>query len=88
MFTPFRRLLIAAALGAMAAPVRAQLAVVDAPAVAQLVHEVQAVQQQVQTAEAQLLQAGALRCVLSLDELIPINQPAGGTTIYRKAVRR
>jgi HAD superfamily hydrolase (TIGR01509 family) len=40
------------------------------------------------TPEAQLLQAGALRCVLSLDELIPINQPAGGTTIYRKAVRR
>lgn len=36
---------------------RAQLAVFDAPAVAQLVQEVQTVRQQLQTAQAQLLQA-------------------------------
>lgn len=38
--------------------------------------------------EAQLISAGALRCVRSLDELIPINHQPGGTTIYRRSVRR
>ncbi len=41
------------------------------------------------THESQLLGAGALRCVHSLDELIPINNPPGGTTTtYRRATRR
>ena len=58
MSTCFLRLILPATLAfIVTAPVHAQLAVVDAPAVAQLVHEVQSVQQQVQTAEAQLLQA-------------------------------
>jgi type IV secretion system protein VirB5 len=58
VFSLFLRLILPATLACIVtAPVRAQLAVVDAPAVVQLVHEVQAMQQQVQTAEAQLLQA-------------------------------
>ncbi|MGP0057401.1 MAG: type IV secretion system protein [Steroidobacteraceae bacterium] len=42
---------------AVASTAHAQLAVVDAPAVAQLVQEVQTVRQQLQVAQAQLLQA-------------------------------
>jgi type IV secretion system protein VirB5 len=58
MYNHFLRFILPATLATLVAvPVRAQLAVIDAPALAQLVHEVQAVQQQVQTAEAQLLQA-------------------------------
>src|ERR1039457_5341785 len=42
---------------AAASTAQAQLAVIDAPAVAQLVQEVQTVRQQLQVAQAQLLQA-------------------------------
>ena len=39
--------------------------------------------------EAELVNAGAARCVTSLEELIPINpHQTGMTTAYRKAVRR
>jgi HAD superfamily hydrolase (TIGR01509 family) len=39
--------------------------------------------------EADLVNAGAMRCVGSLEDLIPINpHQAGGTTAYRKAIRR
>jgi len=41
----------------VAVPVRAQLAVIDAPAIVQLVQEVQTMEQQVKTAEGQLAQA-------------------------------
>ncbi len=50
--------LMAGSLGALAAlPARAQLAVIDAPAIVQLVQEVETMEQEVATAEGQLAQA-------------------------------
>jgi len=54
---PMTWLLIAAATALPAAPIRAQVAVIDVPAIAQLVQQVQFLRQQVETAEQQLLQA-------------------------------
>ncbi len=58
MFKTTLGCLVAGSLGALAAlPARAQLAVIDAPAIAQLVQEVKTMEHEVKTAEAQLAQA-------------------------------
>jgi len=59
MFTTISRGLVAAVLVWIAAtpPARAQWAVIDAPAIVQLVQEVQTLEQQLQTARDQLTQA-------------------------------
>lgn len=59
MFMPPCRCLAAVLFLSIAAlpPARAQWAVIDAPAIVQLIQEVQTMEQQVQTARAQLLQA-------------------------------
>jgi type IV secretion system protein VirB5 len=58
MVTHIFRSLTALALGLVAAlPARAQFAVIDIPAIVQLIQEVQTMEQQVQTAEEQLAQA-------------------------------
>jgi type IV secretion system protein VirB5 len=55
--SPFRPVAAVGLAFFMAAPARAQLAVIDVPAIVQLVQEVEAMQQQVQTAQNQLIQA-------------------------------
>jgi type IV secretion system protein VirB5 len=58
MFTKISVFFVVVALVAMVpAPVRAQWAVIDAPAIVQLVHQVQTMEQAVQTARDQLSQA-------------------------------
>jgi type IV secretion system protein VirB5 len=58
MFKRNSRLVLALLAASIAvAPAHAQLAVIDVPAIAQLIQEVQALSQQVQTAENQLAQA-------------------------------
>jgi type IV secretion system protein VirB5 len=59
MLTHFNRLPLACLIVSLVAAsgARAQMAVVDAPAIAQLVQEFQTMRQQLQTAQAQLLQA-------------------------------
>jgi type IV secretion system protein VirB5 len=60
-FTPFFRVLLTLVFGVIASlaamPSRAQWAVVDAPAIVQLIQQVQAMEEQVQTARNQLTQA-------------------------------
>jgi type IV secretion system protein VirB5 len=58
MSTPiFRGIILVVLVSAMAAPASAQWAVVDAPAIIQLIQEVKEMEQEVQTAESQLSQA-------------------------------
>jgi type IV secretion system protein VirB5 len=57
MSIPVSRCLLAMALASAAVPARAQLAVIDVPAIAQLVQEVQTMERAVETAESQLAQA-------------------------------
>jgi len=53
----FPLFMMISALSIAAGPARAQLAVIDVPAVAQLIQEVQTMEQEVRTAEDQLAQA-------------------------------